>query len=71
MMQHAPIMSFFDWNPLFHIIDQGRGYIFVNYSPMKSTLMYPFWVSLALIALGIIGVFYTSKHASLSWDAAR
>ena len=21
------------WNPLFHIIDQGRGYIFVNYNP--------------------------------------
>lgn len=67
----AHMIAMFDWNPLFHIIDQGRGYIFVNYNPMKSSLMYPFWVSLALLAIGIIGVFYTSRHASLSWDAAR
>ncbi|MBT8458472.1 MAG: ABC transporter permease [Boseongicola sp.] len=67
----AHMIVMFDWNPLFHIIDQGRGYIFVNYNPMKSSLMYPFWVSLVLLAIGIIGVFYTSRQASLSWDAAR
>ncbi len=67
----AHMVVLFDWNPLFHIIDQGRGYIFVNYNPMKSDLMYPLWVSLVLLAIGIIGVFYTSRHASLSWDATR
>ncbi len=67
----AHMIAMFDWNPLFHIIDQGRGYIFVNYNPMKSSLMYPFWVSLVLLAIGIIGVFYTSRHASLSWEATR
>jgi len=67
----AHMVAMFDWNPLFHIIDQGRGYVFVNYNPMKSSLMYPVWVSLILLAIGIIGVFYTSRRASLSWDAAR
>ena len=67
----AHMIAMFDWNPLFHIIDQGRGYIFVNYNPMKSSLMYPLWVSLVLLAIGIIAVFYTSRRASLSWDAAR
>ena len=67
----AHMVVMFDWNPLFHIIDQGRGYIFVNYNPLKSSLMYPVWVSLVLLAIGIIAVFYTSRHASLSWDAAR
>lgn len=67
----AHMIAMFDWNPLFHIIDQGRGYIFVNYNPLKSSLMYPFWVSLVILAIGIMGVFYTSKRASLSWDAAR
>ena len=67
----AHMVAMFDWNPLFHIIDQGRGYIFVNYNPLKSSLMYPFWVSVVILAIGIMGVFYTSRHASLSWDAAR
>ena len=67
----AHMIVMFDWNPLFHIIDQGRGFIFVNYNPLKSSLMYPFWVSVVILAIGIMGVFYTSRHASLSWDAAR
>ena len=67
----AHMVAMFAWNPLFHIIDQGRGFIFLNYNPMKSSLMYPLWVSLVLLAIGIIGVFYTSRRASLSWDAAR
>ncbi|QMU59425.1 MAG: ABC transporter permease [Boseongicola sp.] len=67
----AHMLVMFDWNPLFHIIDQGRGFIFVNYNPMKSALMYPIWVSLVLAVIGIIGISYTAKHVSLSWDAAR
>ena len=67
----AHMVAMFAWNPLFHIIDLGRGYIFINYNPLKSSMMYPIWVSLVLLVIGVIGVSYTSKHASLSWDAAR
>lgn len=67
----AHMVAMFAWNPLFHIIDIIRGFVFINYNPMKSTLMYPIWVSLVFLAIGILGVAYTSKHASLSWDAAR
>ena len=27
------IIDLFDWNPLFHTIDQGRGFLFLNYIP--------------------------------------
>ena len=67
----AHMIAMFVWNPLFHIIDQGRGFMFVNYNPMKSSLMYPVWVSLILLAIGIIGISYTSRHASMSWSAGR
>jgi ABC-type polysaccharide/polyol phosphate export permease len=30
------ILEWFDWNPLFHIIDQARGFVFVNYFPNYS-----------------------------------
>jgi ABC-type polysaccharide/polyol phosphate export permease len=67
----AHMVAMFDWNPLFHIIDQGRGFVFINYNPMKSDLMYPIWVSLILVAIGIIGLSFTGRHESLSWSAGR
>ncbi|MEP6067362.1 MAG: ABC transporter permease, partial [Paracoccaceae bacterium] len=27
------MLAMFDWNPLFHAIDQSRGYAFINYNP--------------------------------------
>ncbi len=63
------LLKFFDWNPLFHIIDQMRGAIFINYVPRNSSLSYAIWVSVALIALGLMGEFFTRKHASSSWSA--
>ena len=30
------LLKMFDWNPLFHTIDQGRGVIFLNYNPHYS-----------------------------------
>jgi ABC-type polysaccharide/polyol phosphate export permease len=61
----------FSWNPLFHTIDQARGYIFVNYSPHNTSILYPVIVSLVLIMIGLMGEFYTRRHASLSWGAKR
>ncbi|MGB7261588.1 MAG: ABC transporter permease [Albidovulum sp.] len=65
------MVSMFDWNPLFHILDQARGFVFINYNPQKTSLEYPIYVTLALLMLGLMGEFYTRKHASLSWTAGR
>lgn len=70
-MLPASMVAMFDWNPLFHIIDQARGFAFVNYVPHNSNVMYPIYVSFALLAIGLMGEFYTRKHASLSWSARR
>ncbi len=67
----ATMIYFFAWNPLFHIIDQGRGYIFINYNPLKSNLEYPIAVSIVLLVIGLIGESQTRKHVSLSWFAGR
>ena len=65
------ILSMFTWNPLFHCIDQARGYAFTNYSPHHSSGLYPLYVGLALTMLGLLGEFYTRKHASASWTAGK
>ena len=65
------ILHFFDWNPLFHTIDQGRGYIFLNYNPHYSNISYPITVTAICLVIGLMGEFYTRKHASASWGAKR
>jgi ABC-type polysaccharide/polyol phosphate export permease len=65
------LLVMFTWNPLFHIIDQARGYIFINYSPFHSSATYPIYTSLALLMIGLMGEFYTRRHASASWGARR
>ena len=65
------MLAMFDWNPLFHAIDQARGFAFVNYFPRNSSIEYPLIVTVALIMIGLMGEFYTRKHASLSWGARR
>ncbi len=65
------MIAMFDWNPLFHIIDQTRGFVFINYNPHYSNVTYPIVISLVLVMLGLLGEFYTRKHASMSWDAGR
>jgi ABC-type polysaccharide/polyol phosphate export permease len=67
----AHILALFDWNPLFHAIDQSRGFIFINYNPHFSSISYPIFVSIGLIVLGMMGESYTRKHASISWGAGR
>lgn len=65
------LVALFSWNPLFHIIDQGRGYIFINYNPLKSNIEYPIIVSVILLVVGLIGESQTRKHVSVSWTAGR
>lgn len=65
------MLAMFDWNPLFHIIDQSRGYAFLNYNPRYSSWEYAATVGIILLMVGLMGEFYTRKHASLSWSARR
>jgi ABC-type polysaccharide/polyol phosphate export permease len=65
------MLVLFDWNPLFHTIDQARGYVFINYNPHFSNWEYPLYLGLALLMIGLMGEFYTRQYASLSWGAKR
>lgn len=67
----SSMLVLFDWNPLFHTIDQARGYIFLHYNPHFSDPIYPVIVSLGLVMLCMMGEFYTRKSASISWSATR
>ncbi len=67
----ASMMPFFDWNPLFHIIDQARGFIFLHYNPFQTSLMYPIYVSLVILVIGLMAEFFTRQHVSVSWSAGR
>ncbi len=65
------MLKVFDWNPLFHLIDQTRGFAFLNYTPHKTQIAYAVYVTIVLIVIGMMSEFYTRKHASMSWSAKR
>ena len=62
-------LALFDWNPLFHVIDQARGFAFKNYSPRNSDPYYAAQLALIFLMLGLVGEYYTRKRASSSWTA--
>ena len=63
------MLPYFTWNPLFHTIDQARGFTFLNYNPHYSNITYPIVVSFAALLIGLMGEFYTRRRASLRWAA--
>ncbi len=65
------MLTMFDWNPLFHTIDQARGFAFINYFPHYSSINYALWFSTVFLMLGLMGEYYTRKHASASWAARQ
>lgn len=65
------LLHSFMWNPLFHIIDQTRGFAFINYSARKTSLTYPFYCIVALLMIGLMLEFVSRKNFSLSTAAAR
>ncbi|MGA9410213.1 MAG: ABC transporter permease [Roseobacter sp.] len=65
------MLAMFDWNPLFHCIDQARGFVFINYSPMYTDWHYALWVGVSILMIGLMGEFYTRRSASVSWGARR
>ena len=65
------ILYWFSWNPLFHIIDQTRGFVFLNYNPHYTSVSYAVIVGMVLIFFGLMGNTFTRQHASASWSAGR
>lgn len=62
------MLPIFIWNPLFHTIDQARGFIFINYTPHHTSWGYAFWLSTALIAIGFIGEGWVRQMMSVSFS---
>lgn len=65
------MLAMFDWNPLFHAIDQARGFTFINYMPRYSSISYALITYAVILVLGLIGEFYTRKNSSISMGARR
>ena len=65
------MVALFAWTPLFHTIDQARGFAFINYVPRNTNWEYVVYLSLTLLMIGLMGEFYTRRHASASWSARR
>ncbi|WP_170533172.1 ABC transporter permease [Ruegeria atlantica] len=64
-------LAMFTWNPLFHVIDQCRGFLFRNYFPRNTSWEYALWVGLILLLIGLLGIFFSRQHVSQSWEARR
>ncbi len=62
------MLAMFACNLLFHASDQAQGFAVINYNPLNSSIIYPINVGIALIALALIGEYYTRKKAPLSWS---
>ena len=63
------ILAMYTWNPLFHTIDQTRGYMFENYHPHYSSITYPICVSLVVMMVALMLDNFTNRHISASWSA--
>lgn len=70
-MMSAKMVAFFDWNPIFHTIDQARGAAFVNYLPRNSNLDYTVWFVIISLIIGLMGERWMSKNMSISWGKGK
>lgn len=64
------LLPWFEWNPLFHTIDQARLAAFVNYNKEVSNMSYPIWFTLVAITLGLMGEFWSRNNLSRSKHGA-
>ncbi len=60
--------DWFDWNPLFHTIDQSRGFIFLNYAPRYTHIDYAIYFSMTCVMIGLMAEYFTRQYASVSWN---
>jgi len=62
------ILPMFAWNPLFHSIDQARGYTFINYNPRVTDINYPIILTFVFLIIGMMLEHWTRKYVSESWS---
>lgn len=65
------MLPMFMWNPLFHLIDQSRGYAFINYTPRYTNLTYPIILTFVFLILGMMLEHWARKYVSASWASRR
>lgn len=65
------LLPMFSWNPLFHVIDQTRGHVFVNYFPHVTNGYFPAYFTLAALLVAMMLEHRTRRQASASWGAKR
>ncbi len=65
------LRAVFDWNPLFHTIDQGRGFAFLNYTPRYTSIDYAVTVGISCVMIGLMAEFFSRQYVSASWGARR
>lgn len=70
-MAKGSLRSWFEWNPLYHTIDQARGFVFLNYEPRYTSLSYPLYCLIGCVIVGLMAQFFTRIYASESWGARR
>jgi ABC-type polysaccharide/polyol phosphate export permease len=61
------VLPMFLWNPLFHAIDQARGYTFINYNPRVTNLTYPIIIAVVFFFIGMMLEHWARKYVSESW----
>ncbi|MBY8974758.1 ABC transporter permease [Rhodobacteraceae bacterium NNCM2] len=54
------------WNPLFHVLDQFRGAMFLNYAARTTDLLYPVAVYFPLLVVAMLVENYVRNHYSTS-----
>ncbi len=64
----AFVLPMFIWNPLFHAIDQARGFTFINYNARVTDISYPIILSLIFLIIGIMLEHWARKYVSESWS---
>jgi len=62
----AIMVSWFDWNPLFHAIDQARGATFINYEATVTSPTYALYFTLIFVVIGLMGEFWARQNTSAS-----
>jgi len=65
------ILPMFIWNPLFHSIDQARGYAFINYTAKVTNLTYPITLTVIFLIIGMMLEHWARKYVSESWSRRR
>lgn len=58
----SSMFAIYSWNPLFHIIDQTRSAVFLNYTAFRTSLEYPFKMTIIFLFLGFSGDFILRRR---------